>query len=174
MKNTSYDHSVMPPSFPSERHLINVNHSSTGRQRCVGLNTPLSISITSLCRFTVMYFYCAGNANLHLPPHTPSLSWTNFVLSLPPPSLSVATLPLQQSLYLRSFSLFLIFFSSPSICRWVHPFLMLLASSAQSRSFFIHLFLSSLFFFCPRLTFSSSVAILMFSVATAVFRAFGY
>lgn len=150
MKNTSYDHSVMPSSFLSKCHLINVNHSSTGRQRCVGLNAPLSISgPLSACRFTVMYFYCAENANLHLLPHTPSLSWTNFVLSLPPPSLSVATLPLQQSLYLRSFSLFLIFFSSPSICRRVHPFLMLLASSAQSCSFFIHLFLSSLFFFPP-------------------------
>lgn len=142
----------------------------SGKQHCARLNGPLSISLCSLLRLTMIHVLLAL-AHLHSHCHVlpfPLFQWTNFILSLLVQSLSVTRLPLSHSLYLCFLSLFLIF-SLPSICR-VHLFPMLLGSSTLLRSFFTHLFFSAFLhsvFFWFR-------SILMFSPTTAVFRAIRY
>lgn len=100
----------------------------SGKHHCAGLNSSLSVSLSSIRMMYVFLAWAQLLLDCHILLSSLSISCTNFVLPLLLPSLSVTRLPPSRSLYICFVSRFFVF-SLLSIHQRVHLFVMLLGPS---------------------------------------------
>lgn len=81
----------------------------SGKHHCAGLNSSLSVSLSSIRMMYVFLAWAQLLLDCHILLSSLSISCTNFVLPLLLPSLSVTRLPPSRSLYICFVSRFFVF-----------------------------------------------------------------